>query len=44
MKLQTLTDGPLIGQVLATDTHVFRMRGQTGRYGFVQGKLVWIPA
>ena len=43
MKPQTLTDGPLIGQELTTDTHVFTLRGKTSRYAFVAGRLKWVP-
>ena len=50
MKPQTLTDGPLIGQELDRETHIFHMKGQTGAYlarhtpeSYPNRVLVWVP-
>lgn len=43
MKPQTLTDGPLAGQELDRETHIFHLKGQTGAYQLRKGKLVWVP-
>lgn len=50
MKPQVLEDGPLKGQTLETDTHVFTMKGVTGAYRFRHTKesfpnrvLLWVP-
>ena len=43
MKPQTLTDGPLAGQELDRETHIFHLKGQTGAYQLRKGKLAWVP-